>query len=58
MNVKLKEVFITTSTYNTKAKSLNKKIGFHTIKTVPNDRTIFDNGKWKRAGTVFMKIAS
>lgn len=52
----IKTVILETSEFNQGAISVYEKVGFKKIKVVPNDRTVFHNGKWMKSGSVVMEI--
>ena len=54
--LEIKKVVLETSEFHQDAINLYKKAGFRKVKIIPNDRTIFHNGKWLLSGSLIMEI--
>lgn len=52
----VEKVILTTSEFHQGAIKLYEKAGFRKSKLIPNDRTIYHDGKWVLSGTVEMEI--
>jgi RimJ/RimL family protein N-acetyltransferase len=52
----MEKIILETSEFHTKAIRLYEKAGFRKTRLIPNDRTIFHDGKWVLSGTVEMAI--
>ena len=54
--LEMKTVVLETSEFHKSAIRLYEKVGFKKTDIVPNDRTIFHDGKWILSGTVIMEL--
>lgn len=55
-NLGMKKVTLETSEFHDVAIKLYEKAGFKKTALIPQDRTIFHNGRWVLSGTVWMEI--
>lgn len=54
--LQMKKVVLETSEFHQGAINMYEKAGFEKVETIPNDRTVFHNGKWVLSGSVIMSI--
>ncbi len=52
----LLELYLTTAEYNLRASHFFQKLGFHMIKTTPDDRVVCHKNEWTRCGTMHMAL--
>jgi len=52
----MKTVILETSEFHQGAIKMYEKAGFKKVKIIPNDRTVFHDGKWVLSGSIIMDI--
>lgn len=54
--LRMKKVVLETSEFHEGAIKMYEKAGFEKVEIIPNDRTVFHDGKWVLSGSVIMSI--
>lgn len=55
-NLEFKKAILNVAELHKKVIALYEKTGFRKVKTIPNDREIYLDGKWIKSGTVEMEL--
>lgn len=56
--LKIKTVTLETSEFHQNAIKLYEKAGFKKVRIIPNDRTVFHDGKWVLSGSLIMEMTN